>query len=169
MSFNQVTATIVLGLIASLIFFFVQKGVLDFYFFRDEAKSAAEQAQMEAYRAEAIRRQEAAAKARAEAEAERQRRTAIEEENRIRRQRADEENRRARIQAEIDAQQARQRAAERARLDAQQAAIAIANQRRAYRAQNGGCDIGTHRVCVHIGPTGGGPGGYNAGCFCQSD
>jgi len=44
--------------------------------------------------------------------------------------------------------------------------IEQANRRRAYRQQNGGCDIGTHRVCVHVGPAG---GGYNAGCFCQRD
>lgn len=44
-----------------------------------------------------------------------------------------------------------------------------AERRRRYRAANGGCDLGTRRVCMHVGPTGGGPGGYTAGCICESD
>jgi hypothetical protein len=54
-------------------------------------------------------------------------------------------------------------------LDVEAQAEELARRRKAYRDSNGGCDLGTHRICLHIGPTGGGPGGYNAGCFCQSD
>jgi hypothetical protein len=180
MSLNQVIATIILSVIASLIYFFIERGVLDSYFFRDEAKSAAEQAKIDAFKAEVVRQQEAADKAKAEAEADRLRREALEEENRTKQKQLEEESRRAQIQADIEAQQARQRASEQAeeealahrrqlQAEAQAAAEEQARRRRAYRDANGGCDLGTHRVCVHIGPSGGGPGGYNAGCFCQSD
>jgi len=180
MSLNQVIATIFFGLIASLIFFFIQRGFLDSYFFRDDAKSAVEQAKTDAFKAEVLRQQEAAAKAKAEAEAERLSRKAIEEENRTRQRQLEEESRRARIEAEIEAQQARQRAAEKAREEAQAhqhrlreeaeaAAVERAKKLKAYRAANGGCDLGAHRVCVHVGPAGGGQGGYDAGCVCQSD
>ena len=171
---------IVLALIASLIFFFVEKGVLNSYFFRDDAKSAAEQARIESYKAEVLRQQEAAARARAEAEADQQRRRAIENETRVRQKQLEEESRRARIEADIEAQQAQRRAAERAQeesrahqrrmqVEAEAAARERAERRRAYRAANGGCDPGTRRVCLHVGPAGGGAGGYNAGCFCQAD
>ena len=61
MSLNQIFATIFLGVVASLIFFFVQKGFLDSYFFQDDAKNAVEQAKIDAFKAEALRQQEAAA------------------------------------------------------------------------------------------------------------
>lgn len=54
-------------------------------------------------------------------------------------------------------------------LDTEAQAEELARRKKAFRDANGGCDVGTHRVCVHIGPTGGGEGGYNAGCFCQND
>lgn len=83
MRFQQtIIGTLILGLIVSLIFFFFQKGFLDVHFFRDEAKSVAEQARADAYKAEALRQQEVAARAKAEAEAEQIRRQAIEQENR---------------------------------------------------------------------------------------
>ena len=188
MPFSQTVAgAVIIGVIASLIFFFIQKGMLDSLVFRDDAKSAAEQAKKDAFRAEALRQQEAAARANAEAEAERIRRNAIEIENRraqqeaaeaerTKQKRVQEENRRAQIQAEIEGQQLRQRAQEEAQArqrrlrDAAQAeAIERASRARAYRAANGGCDVGSHRVCVNVGPSGGGPGGYQAGCVCMGD
>lgn len=178
--FGKVMGAIVLSLIASLIFFFVEKGFLDSHFFRDDAQSAAEQARIDALKAEAIRQQEAAAKAQAEAEADRLRRQALDQENQTKQKELEEENRQAQIEAAIEAQQARQRAQEQAeeealahkrqlQAEAEAAAEAQARQRKAFRDANGGCDVGTHRVCVHVGPSGGGAGGYNAGCFCQSD
>jgi len=178
--FGKVIGAIVLSLIASLIFFFVERGVLNSYFFRDDAKSAAEQAKIDALKAEAVRQQEAADKAQAEAEADRLNRKALEKENQARQQQLEEESRRAQIQAGIEAQQARQRAAEQAeeealahkrQLQAEARAAAEEQARRAaaYRAANGGCSLGTHRVCSYVGPSGGGPGGYLAGCFCMSD
>jgi flagellar biosynthesis GTPase FlhF len=179
--------TLIIGLVVSLIFFFLQKGFLETHFFRDEAKSIAEQAKAEAYKAEALRQQEAAARAKAEAEAEQIKRKTIEDDNRraqqqtieteqLRQKTLQEEARRARIQAEIDAQQARQRAelerqAQQRRLQqaADAARIESANRARAYRAANGGCDLGSHRVCLNVGPSGGGPGGYQAGCACVGD
>ena len=188
MRFQQtIIGTLILGLIVSLIFFFFQKGFLDVHFFRDEAKSVAEQARADAYKAEALRQQEVAARAKAEAEAEQIRRQAIEQENRraqlqaaeeerIRQARLQEDGRRARIQAEIDEQQRRQRAElerlahqQRLQAAAEAARVESANRAKAYRAANGGCDIGSHRVCVNVGPTGGGPGGYQAGCFCAGN
>jgi hypothetical protein len=176
---QTVVGTIILGIIAGVIVVFIQKGFLDPHVFRDDADRAAEQART----AEALRQQEAAARASAEAVAERIKRTAIEDENRrmlqaaaakakadaaaeqLRQDALREEIRRARIQADIDAQRRRQQDAD----QAQRAAIEKANRLRAYRAANGGCDLGSHRVCVNVGPTGGGGGGYQAGCVCVGD
>lgn len=174
---GKVLGAIILSLIGSIIYFFVEKGFLDTHFFRSDPISAVEQARINALTAEAVRQQEAAAKAQAEAEADRLRRQELERETQTRQQQLESERHRAQIQADIEAQQARQRATQQAQEEAlayqrrsqQQAQAAAEQQTRraaAFRAANGGCNPGSHRVCVHVGPP---AGGYNAGCYCHSD
>ncbi|HTV30339.1 MAG TPA: hypothetical protein VMF32_21500 [Xanthobacteraceae bacterium] len=178
---GKVIGALVLSLIASAIFFFVERGFLEPHFFHNDAQSTAEQAKIDALKAEAIEQEEAAAKAQAEAEADRLRRQEIERENQAHQQQLEEENRRAQIQERIEAEQALQKAKEQAEEEAarqralqqQQELVRqqeLAQRRASWRGSHNGCDLGTYYRCFNC-QTGNAPEclhiGGNGGCLCE--
>ena len=173
---GKVLGAIILSLIGSIIYFFVERGFLDTHFFRSDPISAVEQARINALTAEAVSEQEAAAKAQAEAEADRRRRQALEREIHTRQQQSAQNDTAQKSKATLkhntpSASHAtsQEEALAYQRRSQQQAQAAAEQQTRraaAFRAANGGCNPGSHRVCVHVGPP---AGGYNAGCYCHSD